>query len=261
MPAPINQLKADLADGHLRLGLWLALAHPATASIAAGAGYDWCLIDGEHGPNTVESVLAQAMAMEGRGAACVARVTENRADLIKQVLDVGVQTVLVPMVETADEARQAVMSCRYPPNGVRGVGAMLGRASDYGAIEDYVQTACAQICVMVQVETPRALSNLDAILAVDGLDGVFIGPADLSAAMGHPGEPDAPAVVAAIEDALPRIRAAGKTAGIIAFKADNLPRYVELGANFVGVGGDATVYAKAVRDLARSARERLGTPR
>ena len=258
MPAPINQLKADLAAGEVRMGLWLALASPTCAAIAAGSGYDWCLIDGEHGPNTVATALAQAQAMEGRGAACVVRVADNAPALIKQVLDIGIQTVLVPMIETAEDARRAVSACRYPPHGTRGVGALLGRASEYGTIPDYTQTACAQICVMVQVESQRGLDNLDEILSVEGLDGVFIGPADLSADMGYPGRLDTPEVVAAIEDALPRIRDAGKAAGIVSFKLDSLARYVELGATFLGVGGDATTYAGAVRELATQAKAAIG---
>lgn len=254
MPAPKNTLKADLKAGEVRTGLWLALAHPTTASIAAGAGYDWCLIDGEHGPNTVASALEQARAIEGRGAACVARVTENRADLIKQMLDIGIQTLLIPMVDTAQDAADAVAACKFPPEGIRGNGALLARASDYGGIEDYAATANDQICVMVQVESRKALDNLDEILGVAGLDGVFIGPADLSADMGYPGQPDAPEVTVAIEDAIPRIAAAGKAPGIVTFKTDALARYVELGVTFLGVGGDATTYAKAVRDLAQEAR-------
>lgn len=258
MPAPTNQLKADLAAGQVRTGLWLALAHPTTAAIAAGAGYDWCLIDGEHGPNTISTALAQAQAIEGRGAACVARVTENRPDLIKQVLDIGIQTLLIPMVDTADQARAAVAACKFPPEGIRGNGALLGRASDYGGISDYTATANDQICVMVQAESRAALENLDEILAVDGLDCVFIGPADLCADMGYPGQPEAPEVVAAIEDAIPRIAAAGKAPGIVTFKLDQLARYVELGVTFLGVGGDATTYAQAVRDLAKDADAAIG---
>jgi 4-hydroxy-2-oxoheptanedioate aldolase len=254
----MNQLKADLARGEIRTGLWLALANPTTAAIAAGAGYDWCLIDGEHGPNTVQSALAQAQAIEGRGAACVARVTENRADLIKQMLDIGIQTLLIPMVETAQDAEAAVAACRYPPAGIRGSGALLGRAADYGAIIDYTQTADAEICVLVQVESRRGLENLDAILGVEGVDGVFIGPADLAADMGHPGQLDAPDVTAAIEDALPRIRASGKAPGIVSFKIDSLARYVELGVTFLGVGGDATTYASAVRGLSNDANAAIG---
>lgn len=257
MPAPINQLKADLKAGEVRTGLWLALANPTTAAIAAGAGYDWCLIDGEHGPNTIETALAQAQAIEGRGAACVARVTENRPDLIKQMLDIGVQTLLIPMVDSAEDARAAVSACRYPPEGTRGNGALLGRASEYGTIADYVPTANAQICILLQVETRKGLANLDEILAVEGVDGVFIGPADLSADMGFAGQPDAPEVAEAIEGAIPRIAAAGKAPGIVTFKADAMKRYVDLGVTFLGVGGDATTYAHAVHELARTSREAI----
>jgi 4-hydroxy-2-oxoheptanedioate aldolase len=253
MPAPQNKLKTALQNGEVQMGLWLALANPTTAAIAAGAGYDWCLIDGEHGPNTVATILTQVQAMAGQGATVVARIPAKDEHIVKQVLDLGIQTILVPLVDTAEEARAIVASTRYGPDGIRGHGAGLTRASDYGAIEDYGSTANDQICVMVQAETQKAMDNLAEIAAVDGVDGVFIGPADLSADMGFLGRPDAPEVVNVIEKGIDTIKAAGKAPGIVTFKIEALKRYADQGVTFLGVGGDATTYAKAVRDLAHDA--------
>lgn len=258
MPAPINTLKAALARGDVQMGLWLALAHPTTSAIAAGAGYDWCLIDAEHGPNTLQTILSQMQAMEGQGANAVVRVPVSQPHIIKQVLDLGVQTLLVPMVNTAEEARAVVTACHYGPKGTRGLGAGLTRASGYGGLEDYAQTANEQICIMVQAETRQAMNNISAIAAVDGIDGVFIGPSDLSADMGYLGKPEAPEVVALIEAGIRAIRAAGKAPGIVSFKTNALKRYAEQGVTFMGVGGDATTYADAVRNLARDAKTALG---
>ena len=258
MPAPENRLKAALARGEMQIGLWLGLGGPATAEIAAGAGFDWCLVDGEHSPYDITAIRNQLIAIDGQGCAPVVRVPANEDWVIKQVLDLGVQSLLIPMVDTADEARAAVRAGLYPPAGVRGMGAALARASGYNAISDYVATANEQICVMVQAESRMALDNLDAIAGTEGVDVVFIGPADLSADMGYPGQPGAPEVVAAIEDAIARIRAAGKAAGIITFDPAEFARYRDLGLTFLGVGGDLPVLATALRGLAADTRERLG---
>jgi 4-hydroxy-2-oxoheptanedioate aldolase len=170
--------------------------------------------------------------------------------LIKQVLDIGVQTLLVPMVETADQARQLVRAMRYPPGGVRGVGSALARASRWNRIPGYLDEADAQMCLLVQIENREGLDNLDAIAAVDGVDGVFIGPADLSAAMGHRGNPGHPEVQAAIEDAIVRIQKAGKAAGILSADEKLARRYIELGAAFVAVGVDTTVLMRGLQGLA-----------
>lgn len=258
MPAPQNALKSALAQGRPQNGLWMAFAHPTAAEIAARAGFDWCLIDCEHAPNDVPLVLMQCQAMASGESSVVVRVPVGDARLIKQMLDIGIQSILVPMVDTAEQAAALVRACRYPPRGIRGVGAAQSRATRYGETTGYVGTADDQICLIVQVETRAALAALDAIAATDGVDCVFVGPADLAADMGHPGNPDHPEVRAAIADAARRIRAAGKAAGIVTFDPATIPDLRDLGFNFLGVGGDISVFARALRGLARSAKEITG---
>lgn len=258
MPAPRNELKAALAQGKMQIGLWLDLGSPAVAEIAAGAGFDWCLVDGEHGAYDIAAIREQLIAIERRGCASVVRVPANEEWMIKQVLDLGAQSLLIPMVDTAEQARTAARAALYPPEGVRGMGAAVARASGYNAISDYVATANAEICVMVQAESRAALENLDAIAETEGVDVVFIGPADLSADMGYPGQLDAPEVVDAIEDAIGRIRAAGKLAGIVTFNPDEIAPFRDLGVTFLGVGGDVTVLGAALRGLSADTRKRLG---
>lgn len=256
MPAPENKLKKALGNGEMQIGLWLGTAHPMLAEIAASAGYDWCLIDGEHGPNDVPTILAQMQAMSGGDASVVVRVPTGEDWLLKQVLDIGAQTVMVPMVETADQAAAMVRAVRYPPDGVRGLANSMIRASGYNAIADYPATANDEICLIVQVESARAIENIDTIAATEGVDVVFIGPADLSADMGHLGNPAAPEVVAAIKHAAGRIRAAGKAVGIIG--GGELTTMRDIGVTFLGVGADVPILAAALRGLAKGAREELG---
>lgn len=253
MPAPENRLKSALAAGKLQTGLWMAFAHPTAAEIAARAGFDWCLIDGEHAPNDVPLIQSQCQAMSGGSASVVVRVPVGDARLIKQMLDIGVQTILVPMVDTPDHAAAMVRAVRYPPDGIRGVGAAQSRATFFGETTDYLRSAADQICLMVQAETGQAIGAIGDIAAVPGVDCVFIGPADLAADMGHLGNPAHPEVVAAIEGAVVRIRDAGKAAGIVTFDTGQIRHYAGLGFNFLGVGGDIACYARSVRALAREA--------
>lgn len=255
MPASGNKLKAALARGEMQIGLWLGTAHPMLAEIAATAGYDWCLIDGEHGPNDIPTIMAQLQAMNGAGAAPVVRVPVGQDWILKQVLDIGAQTVMVPMVETAGDAEAMARAVRYPPDGVRGLAASMVRASNYNAIPDYATTANNGICLIVQVETVRGIENIDSIAAVEGVDVVFIGPADLSADMGFTGNAGAPEVVAATKYAVERIRAAGKAAGIIG--GGDYAEMRDLGVTFLGLSADVTLIASAMRNLARETRERL----
>jgi len=255
MPAPKNKVKQALANGDMQIGLWLGTAHPMLAEIAASAGYDWCLIDGEHGPNDVPTILAQLQAMSGGDASVVVRVPTGQDWLLKQVLDIGAQTVMVPMVETADQAAACARAVRYPPDGVRGLANAMIRASDYNAITDYPATANDEICLIVQVESAAAIENIDAIAGVDGVDVVFIGPSDLSADMGFTGNAGAPEVVAAIKHAVTRIRAAGKAAGIIG--GGDCTEMRDIGVTFLGLSADVTVIATALRGLAGETRERL----
>ena len=252
MPAPVNALKAALAAGQTQIGLWQNLASPVTAEISAHAGFDWLLFDAEHGPNTITTLLAQLQAVAGSPAVPVVRPPVGRDWVVKQMLDLGVQSFLIPMVDTAEEARAAVAMLRYPPEGVRGVGGAVARASAYNAIPDYTETANAQICTIVQAESRTALDNLDAILGVEGVDGVFIGPADLAADLSRAGPVDAAALEARIDDAIRRVAKRGKAAGIIAFESDRARHYLSLGAKLVAVGADVTLFAGSVRSLASS---------
>ena len=256
MPAPENKLKNALGNGEMQIGLWLGTAHPMLAEIAASAGYDWCLIDAEHGPNDVPTILAQLQAMNGAAATPVVRVPIGNDWLIKQVLDIGAQTIMVPMVETANQAAAMVRAVRYPPDGVRGLANVMVRASGYNAVPDYLQTANDEICLIVQVESRKAIENIDTIAATEGVDVVFIGPADLSADMGHLGNPAAPEVVTAIKHAAGRIRTAGKAVGIIG--GGELTTMRDIGVTFLGVGADVPILAAALRGLAKGAREELG---
>lgn len=245
-----NSFKAALKAQRPQIGLWLGLSSSYSAELLAGAGFDWLLIDGEHAPNNVQTVLTQLQAMAAYPSAPVVRPSWNDAVQIKQLLDVGAQTLLLPMVQNAEEARAAVAATRYPPQGIRGVGSALARASRWNRIPDYLQTANDEMCVLVQVETREALQNLPQILDVEGVDGVFIGPADLSADMGFSGNPQHPEVQAAIENAIVQIRQAGKAPGILMANELMAKRYLQLGALFVAVGVDTTLLARSAEALA-----------
>ena len=249
MDMPVNRFKQRLASGEAQIGLWLGLADAYCAELAANAGFDWLLIDGEHAPNDVRGMLGQLQAVAPYPSAAVIRPVIGDTALIKQVLDIGAQTLLVPMVESAAQARELVRAMRYPPQGIRGVGSALARASRWNSIDGYLDQADAQMCLLVQIESLQGLANLDAIAAVEGVDGVFIGPADLSASMGHRGNPGHPDVQAAIEDAIARIRQAGKAAGILSADERLARRYIELGAGFVAVGVDTTVLMRGLQGL------------
>lgn len=256
MPAPVNTFKAALRTGRCQIGLWLSLGDPSVAELASKTGFDWVVIDGEHGPNRLRDVLEQLRAVGDEAHPIVRLRDDNRAE-IKQMLDIGAQTILIPMIESGEQARQAVRSTRYPPHGVRGVAPALARASGYGAIMDYIHTANDQICLIVQVETRAGITALDDILAVEGIDGVFIGPLDLAADMGHLGRPDAPEVRATIDDALGRIDAAGKAAGLLATDPDQGLQLIGRGVDFLAVGIDVTTLRSALVAL----RGRFGSDR
>ncbi|WP_059415381.1 4-hydroxy-2-oxoheptanedioate aldolase [Cupriavidus basilensis] len=248
--APVNAFKRRLRAGETLIGIWAGLASPYSVEICAASGMDWVLIDGEHAPNDVRSILGQLQAVASHRAAPVVRPPSGEAWMIKQYLDIGAQTLLVPMVDTAQQARALVAATRYPPLGVRGVGAALARASWFGRRGDYIASADEQICLLVQVETSTALEHLVDIARTDGVDGVFIGPADLAASLGHPGNPSHPAVQQAIEGAIASIAAAGKAPGILTSDPALARRYLELGARFVAVGTDVTLLARGIDSLA-----------
>jgi 4-hydroxy-2-oxoheptanedioate aldolase len=251
MPAPLNKFKQALQSRQPQIGLWLALANAYTAEIAGGAGFDWLLIDGEHAPNDIRSLVEQLQALSGSPSHPVVRLPIGEAWLIKQVLDIGAQTILVPMVECKAQAEALVKAVRYPPHGIRGVGAALTRASRFNSITDYLQTANDQICLLLQIESRAGLANLEEIANVDGVDGVFIGPADLAADMGHLGKPGLPEVQETVEQGLRRIIASAKAAGILTSDQKLAQRYLEIGASFVAVGNDVTLFGNAGSDLAR----------
>lgn len=245
-----NPFKLALVRGEQLIGLWLSLGQPYSAEICATAGFQWLLVDGEHAPNDVRSTLAQLQALAAYPGQPVVRAVSSDEALIKQLLDIGVQTLLVPMVDTPEHAAALVAATRYPPEGRRGVGAAAARASRWGARRDYLETANDDVCLLVQVESATALDNLERICAVEGVDGVFIGPADLAASMGHRGKPAHPEVQGAIESAIKTIVASGKAAGTLTGDIGLARRYLELGARFVAVGIDVTLLAQAARRLA-----------
>jgi 4-hydroxy-2-oxoheptanedioate aldolase len=246
-----NPFKAALKAGTPQIGLWLSMASPYMAEVSATAGFDWLLIDGEHSPNDLQSTLAALQAIAPYPSQAIVRVVEGSEHLIKQVLDIGAQTILVPMVDSAAQAAHMVAATRYPPQGVRGVGSAIARASRWNARPDYLEAANSEICLLVQAESATAMANLAAICAVDGVDGIFIGPADLAASLGHRGQPNHPEVQAAIEGAIKTITASGRAAGILTGDVTQARHYLALGCTFVAVGVDVLVYANAARALAK----------
>ncbi|TPW31051.1 2-keto-3-deoxy-L-rhamnonate aldolase [Martelella alba] len=251
MPAASNIFKQGLRESKTQIGLWLGLGDASVAELAARTGYDWLLIDGEHGPNGLRDILSQLRAIASAGAPVhpVVRVRDDNRAEIKQMLDLGAQTLLVPMIESADQAREAVRSVLYPPKGVRGVGAALARASGYNTVSDYLGTANDEVCLLLQVESMAGIAALDDILTVEGVDGVFIGPADLAADMEYLGQPGAEAVQVVVNDALKRIQAAGRASGILTSDMTLAAGYAEAGVDFLAVGSDVGVLLKGLRAL------------
>jgi|SRR5688572_11776950 4-hydroxy-2-oxoheptanedioate aldolase len=250
MEMPQNAFKHAIQAGRQQIGLWVALASPYSAEIVAGSGFDWLLFDGEHSPNDPPTMLAQLQAAAPYPPSAIVRPAWNDKVLIKRYLDCGVQSLLVPYVQTAAEAEAAVAAVRYPTRGVRGVAGST-RASRFGRIADYVKRAEAEICLLVQIETREGLDNLEAIAKTDGVDGVFIGPADLAAGLGHLGNIPHAEVQSAIKDAIARIKACGKPAGILATDEATTRRYMEWGTTFTAVGVDAMMLARETEKLAK----------
>ncbi len=249
MPAPVNRFKQALIKGERQIGCWMSFAEASVAEIMGTTGFDWLVIDGEHAPNDIRSIRDQLMALANSPSHPVVRVPVGETWMIKMVLDAGAQTVLVPIVESAEQTRELVRACRYPPHGVRGVGATAARATMFGTAGEYIQTADQQVCLLVQVENRAGIAALDEILQVDGVDGVFIGPADLSTDMGFQGNSAAPEVRAVVADAISRIKAAGKAPGILGTTEEATQAYLDMGAQFLAVGIDVMVLAKNARSL------------
>jgi 4-hydroxy-2-oxoheptanedioate aldolase len=250
---PVNRFKQALKGGQQQIGLWNSIPGPLVAEALAGCGFDWVVIDTEHAPTDVPDVLGMLQAMAPYPVSAVVRPAANDPVLIKRLLDFGAQTLILPYIQSAEEAQAAVAAVRYAPRGMRGV-AGLTRASRFGAVPDYTRRADAEICLILQVETALALSQIEEIAATDGVDGLFIGPADLAASMGHPGALDHPAVKAAIEDAIRRITAAGKPAGILTSDAAFARACMGWGTRFTAVGMDIGLMLQAARGLAASYR-------
>jgi len=246
---PVNRLKRALREGRPQIGLWSSLSSHVSVEVIAGSGFDWLLLDTEHSPNELTMVHSQLQAMAGGTASAVVRPIWNDAVVIKRLLDIGVQSLLVPWVQTADEARRAVAATRYPPDGIRGY-AVTTRANNYGRVKDYAKRVNDELCVIVQIETRAALANLEAIAAIEGVDGVFIGPSDLAADFGHVGNSAHAEVRAAIDDAIGRIKRTGKAAGILAPVEADARHWLELGCLFVAVGSDVGVLARQSEALA-----------
>jgi 4-hydroxy-2-oxoheptanedioate aldolase len=245
---PQNQFKRALVAGRQQIGLWVSLASPYSAELVAGAGFDWLVVDTEHSPNEVDTTLAQLQVIAAYPTSPVVRPAWNDKVLIKRHLDIGAQTLLIPYVQDAAEAEAAVAAVRFPLRGVRGVAGVT-RASQFGRVKDYAKRAEEEICLLVQIETRAGLDNLEKIARTDGVDGVFIGPADLAAGLGHLGEQQHPEVQSAIQEGIKRIRACGKPAGILATDEASTRRYMEWGTTFTAVGLDAMVLARELEKL------------
>jgi 4-hydroxy-2-oxoheptanedioate aldolase len=250
MDLPRNAFKEGLRAGRQQVGLWVSLASAYSTEIVAGSGFDWLLLDGEHSPNDPPTILPQLQAAAAYPVSTIVRPAWNDKVLIKRYLDVGAQSLLVPYVQNEAEARAAVEAVRFPTRGVRGVAGST-RATRFGRVKDYARRAEEALCLLVQIETREGLDNLEAISRTDGIDGVFIGPADLAAGLGHLGDIGHAEVQAAIQDAIKRIRACGKPAGILATDEQSTRRYMEWGTTFTAVGLDAMILVREADRLAK----------
>jgi 4-hydroxy-2-oxoheptanedioate aldolase len=250
MSLPQNRFKSAAIQGRQQIGLWCSLPGSYVAEVVAGSGYDWLLFDTEHSPGDPLTVLPQLQAVAPYDVSAVVRPASNDAVLIKRFLDFGAQTLLIPYVQSREEAKAAVAAMRYPPEGIRGVSG-LTRATRFGRVPDYGHTAHTQLCLLVQIETRVALDRLEDIASVEGVDGVFIGPADLAASLGFVGQPDHPDVVSAVEDAIARLRTIGKPSGILTPNESFARRCIELGTVFTAVGIDAGLLARGSEALAK----------
>jgi 4-hydroxy-2-oxoheptanedioate aldolase len=249
MDFPVNHLKRNLLAGKVQTGCWVSLASHASAEICASAGFDWILIDMEHAPNDLLQVHHQLHAAAAYPCAVLVRAPWNDMVVIKRLLDVGVQSLLLPYVQSEEEARRAVAAVRYPPQGVRGVS-VNSRANRFGRVKDYFARAQDEICLLLQIETRAAMAQIEAIAAVDGVDGLFIGPQDLAADLGHLGDPGHPQVQAAIGEAIARIKRTGKVPGLLNFNEADAKKWIERGVQFVAVTSDQFLLARETAAVA-----------
>jgi 4-hydroxy-2-oxoheptanedioate aldolase len=250
MQVPENRFAKALRLDQQQIGFWCSLASHVSLEILAGSGFDWLLLDTEHSPNEIPMVYSQLQACMENAVQPIVRPPWNDMVVIKRLLDAGVQTVLIPMIQSAEEARDAVAATRYPPRGVRGF-ASTSRSSRFGRIADYHRRCEAELCVLLQIETAAGLDKLEEIAAVEGVDGIFIGPGDLSAALGYLGNQDAPAFQAIVEDAIRRVRNCGKAPGILTSNESFARRCLDIGALFVAVGSDSGLLARGSEALLR----------
>jgi 4-hydroxy-2-oxoheptanedioate aldolase len=251
MDLPRNAFKHAIAAGKLQIGLWSSLASNIGADIISDSGFDWILLDTEHSPNEIPDLLTQLQVLRGGSATPIVRAAWNDAVLIKRILDLGAQSVLLPFVENPDEARRAVAATRYPPKGIRGTAGG-SRASRYGRVKDYLKKANDEICVLIQVETRQALDRIEDIAKVEGIDGVFIGPSDLAASMGYIGNMQHAEAQKAYEEAVRRLKAIGKPAGILTLNEEEARRYIGWGYTFVAVGADTNLLARGADALVKT---------
>ena len=250
-PSSADGAAAELETGPV-VGMFVSSGDPTAAEICAGAGFDYLLIDGEHSPLSLETILAQLRAVSGYPVLPVVRVPDNDEVVIKQYLDLGVQSLIVPMVDSAADAQRAARAVSYPAQGVRGVGAALARSARWGRVPDYLAQARKSISLIVQAESAASVESIEEIVAVEGVDGIFIGPSDLSASMGLLGQQTHPDVVAAVEHVISAAHAAGRFVGVNAFDPQQARAYVEAGADFVNVTADVALLARAVEAQAAS---------
>ncbi|WP_201606585.1 aldolase/citrate lyase family protein [Psychrobacter immobilis] len=251
MKIPINQFKKNLLAHQRQIGLFLGLGDAYIAEVLATAEFDWLLIDGEHGPNDVRSIRDQLQVLAAYPEQqIVVRLPDHNTATIKRVLDIGAQTLMIPMIETAQQAENLVKAMHYPPNGIRGVGTAMARAARWNAINDYFCQADTHMCLIAQIESVAGINNLADIVNVNGVDAVFIGPSDLAASMGHLGNPSHPEVKQAVADAIRDIVNAGKAAGIFSADPSVAQEYEKLGASFMLVGVDVLLLRKAATELA-----------
>jgi len=247
-----NLFKEKISNNNFQLGLWSSLCSEVSADVIGGAGFDWILLDMEHSANDVRSVLSQAQAIESRGNShVIVRPAWNDPVLIKPLLDHGFNSLIIPMVNNENEAKKAVNACLYPPKGIRGVS-FIHRGNDYGRQKDYLTNIEKNICLIPQLETQQAINNCSSIINVDGVTGVFIGPADLSADMGIMGEFDNKDLWKLIEKTVAEAKKANKPIGTLIGRNDLVQRCIDLGFDFVGCGTDSTLLARAADNLKKS---------
>lgn len=246
-----NKIKDFFRQGKSTFGIWNCLTNSYAAEICAGAGFDWVLIDGEHAPFDLQSILANHQAISSHNCGIIVRPPSADPVVIKQLLDVGVQSLLIPLIETVKQAEQLVQAISYPPKGIRGVGSALSRAAQWNRVTDYFEKVQEEMCLIIQIETVKGMQNIDAICQVDGIDGVFIGPADLAASMGMLGQMNHADVKAEVKQGIKIIKDSGKVAGTLALQEDIINEYLQAGASFIGIAADVLLLEEATTALAK----------